>query len=462
MIGRIVTGKSFRGAVEYVMNKPGAKLLECDGVNASDARSITHSFNFQRRARPEKADVVGYISLSFHSADAPKLTDGLMRKLAGEYMERMDITGTQYITVRHNDTEHPHLHIVYNRVRYDAKLVRKHNERIRNAAVCKALKLQYGLTFSEGKRHVKTEKLHGADKVKYAVYTAVVEALPRCLSPESLADELKEYGINARFVHRSGDPSKEVQGLTFTKDGVTFKASQIDRNFSYGNLCKIIENNRAEAAERQADEQQRRIKELRGHKLTPEQQDELYSQEGLVISYRERDCEYISRFRVFRPEEGTDIPTETILSQNVVNINPVVFGVRLSDGQVRRIKDGQYVYLENMRRGGKTFSGYLIMNDRLTKSWIFREKPDRWIKYGEYEMRVMDKLLIDSGFVARAVVKWWGGYGQTARPYLWKEKPGDTAYRQSWDDPRNPRPKETLSPTETMLTVQRKKRGRGV
>ncbi len=115
-----------------------------------------------------------------------------------------------------------------------------------------------------------------------------------------------------------------------------------------------------------------------------------------------------------------------------------------------------------MRRGGKTFSGYLVMNDRLTKSWIFREKPDRWIKYGEYEMRIMDKLLIDSGFVTRAVVKWWGGYGQTARPYLWKEKPGDTAYRQSWDDPRNPRPKETLNRAETTIPVQRKKRGRGV
>ena len=132
MIGKIVTGKSFKGAVEYVMNKPGARLLSSDGVNTSDTREAIRSFNFQRKARPEKAEVVGHISLSFHADDAPKLTDDLMRQLAGEYMQRMNITDTQYIVVRHGDTGHPHLHIIYNRVKYDAKLVRKHNERIRN------------------------------------------------------------------------------------------------------------------------------------------------------------------------------------------------------------------------------------------------------------------------------------------------------------------------------------------
>ena len=67
MIGKIVTGKSFKGAVEYVMNKPGARLLSSDGVNTSDTREAIRSFNFQRKARPEKAEVVGHVSLSFYA-----------------------------------------------------------------------------------------------------------------------------------------------------------------------------------------------------------------------------------------------------------------------------------------------------------------------------------------------------------------------------------------------------------
>lgn len=96
-------------------------------------------------------------------------------------MQRMGITDTQYIVARHTDTGHPHIHIVYNRVRYDRQLVPDNNERRRNTTVCKTIKLKYGLTFSEGKKKVKTEKLHDPDRVKYAIYGAVKSALSGCL-----------------------------------------------------------------------------------------------------------------------------------------------------------------------------------------------------------------------------------------------------------------------------------------
>lgn len=412
MIGKIVTGKSFKGAVEYVMKKEGAQLLECDGVDATDARNMTRSFNFQRKARPEKAQVVGHISLSFHKNDAPRLTDGFMAELAHEYMERMGITDTQYIVVRHTDTEHPHIHIVYNRVKYDAKLVRSHNERIRNVAVCKAMKQKYGLTFSEGKQNVKIEKLHGPDKIKYAIYGAIKETLPRCLCVEALADELKRQGIATAFVHRGGDPAKEIQGITFTCDGITFKASQVDRKFSYANLCKAIEANRAEREQQEAEQTQpveqwgdmgkgantrpdlvkeehqlqeqaaqtpagqrpgqrlmpeaedgireqaadipapEPITEIRGIKLTPEQQRQLYSLQGLKCRYVENGYRNTSLFRVNRTP-GRDILTEELLSQEKINRNPHIFGIRLTDEQVREIKDGQPVYIKGMRYEGK-------------------------------------------------------------------------------------------------------------
>ena len=112
--------------------------------------------------------------------------------------------------VRHTDTEHPHLHILYNRVKYDTKLVRSHNERIRSVAVCKAMKQKYGLTFSEGKENVKIERLHNPDKVKYAVYEAVKAILPYCVSLPELAERLQDIGIETTFIHRGGDPAKGI------------------------------------------------------------------------------------------------------------------------------------------------------------------------------------------------------------------------------------------------------------
>lgn len=489
MIAKIVTGKSFGGAVRYLLEKSGhARMLDSDGIDTRSIRDMIGSFDFQRKARPEKAEVVGHISLSFHKADAPKLTDGFMTELAREYMQRMGITDTQYMIVRHTDTEHPHLHILYNRVRYDAKLVRSHNERIRSAAICKAMKQKHGLTFSEGKENVKIEKLHRPDKVKYTVYEAVKTVLEGCTSLTELAERLTGKEIVTVFVHRGGDPQKEIQGITFTKDNLTFKASKIDRKFSYANLCKTIERNRfvantAAGVTEQAGidgygtseylRQQEQpanmpapepITEIRGRKLTPEQQRQLYSPQGLTYCYEENGCRNTSRFRVNRTFQR-DILTEERLSTKKIDRNPVMFGIRLTDEQVEQIRDGQPVYLEGMRYENRIFDGYLVMDDKLTRGWAYVGRdPNEWVKYGKYTMRRMDRDLIERGYTVHALVQWWGGYGQTARPYLWKERPADTGYKESWEDPRNPRKDLRQDSTQEWIEtpVIKRSRGRGL
>lgn len=241
MIGKIVTGKSFRGAVEYVLRKSGARLLDSDGVDTESPQTIISDLNFQRKTRPEVTKAVGHISLSFHKDDAGRLNDEWITAFAQMYMRRMGITGTQYIIVRHTDTEHPHLHIVYNRVKYDRKLVSDKHERRRNVRICREMKQEYGLTFSQGKEDVRPERLHGADRVRQEIYRAVQDALPDSGDVQELAERLEESEVGVQFIHRGNDPEKEIQGMTFTKDGNTFKASQIDRKFSYGALMKYLE-----------------------------------------------------------------------------------------------------------------------------------------------------------------------------------------------------------------------------
>ena len=84
--------------------------------------------------------------------DAPQMTDFRMVKIAREYMRCMGIDRTQYIIVRHTNTTHPHLHIVYNRICGDGTLVYDGNERLRNVRFCKVLSFNYGLTFGARKR----------------------------------------------------------------------------------------------------------------------------------------------------------------------------------------------------------------------------------------------------------------------------------------------------------------------
>ena len=60
----------------------------------------------------------------------------------------MRIRNTQYIIARHHDTEHPHCHIVFNRIDNDGNLISDSNERIRNAKVCRALTKEYKQTLA--------------------------------------------------------------------------------------------------------------------------------------------------------------------------------------------------------------------------------------------------------------------------------------------------------------------------
>ena len=122
---------------------------------------------------PDLKKPVGHIALSYSPVDAPKLTDGKMIQLAQEYMREMKITDTQYIIVRHQDREHPHVHIVFNRIDNNGKTISDRNDMYRNEQVCKKLKAKHGLYFAKGKEHVKQHRLREPDKSKYEIYNAV-------------------------------------------------------------------------------------------------------------------------------------------------------------------------------------------------------------------------------------------------------------------------------------------------
>ena len=152
MIGKISSGSDFAGCVGYALadkekNKE-ARLLYSEGVLDDSPHSIVDGFECQRRMNHRVEKWVGHISLSYSPEDSARLSDEAMVKLAHEYMAKMGIRNTQYIITRHLDKEHPHCHIVYNRVDNDGKCISDSNERLRNKEVCKELKRKYGLTLS--------------------------------------------------------------------------------------------------------------------------------------------------------------------------------------------------------------------------------------------------------------------------------------------------------------------------
>lgn len=243
MIAKIVKGSSFRGVVNYILDKgKDAKILVCDGLFAEDKDTIAMSFEAQSKMNPKVTKPVGHISLAFHKEDEHRLTDRAMAGIAVEYLKEMGITDTQILIVRHFDKEHPHVHIAFNRIANDGRTISDRNERIRSARICKELTKKYNLYFASGKERVKQHRLKEPDKTKYGLYSILKSEVSRCGNWNILATNLKKQGVDMQFKYKG--KSDEVQGVVFTMHGYSFSGSKIDRWFSFSKIDAALERNR--------------------------------------------------------------------------------------------------------------------------------------------------------------------------------------------------------------------------
>ena len=240
MIGKLKKGSSFGGCIRYVTGKDEAKILASDGVLLGTNTEMTQSFELQRQLNPRIKKPVGHIALSFKPEDKPRLTDEFMAKIAIEYMQMMGITDTQFIIVRHHNTDNPHCHIVYNRINNEGKLISDRNDYRRNEQVTKTLKSKYGLTYGTDKSKTNTRKLRNAERAKYEIHNAVKDALKVADSWQKFKKELAKRGVRLELVYKDKEQTK-VQSIRFCKDGYSFKGTQISRDYSFGKLNAKLE-----------------------------------------------------------------------------------------------------------------------------------------------------------------------------------------------------------------------------
>lgn len=249
MIAKIVKGSSFRGVVNYILDKEkDARILVCDGLFSEDKDTIVMSFEAQAGMNPRVMKPVGHIALAFSKEDEHRLTDRTMAGIALEYLERMGIKDTQVLVVRHFDKEHPHVHIAFNRIANDGRTISDQNERIRSTRICKELTRKYGLYVSEGKEKVKLHRLKEPEKTKYELYFLLKSEVSRYGNWRQLAVNLEKQGVEMQFKYKG--KSNEVQGVIFSKNGYSFSGSKIDRRFSYSKIDEAMNANRQEEQQR--------------------------------------------------------------------------------------------------------------------------------------------------------------------------------------------------------------------
>ena len=243
MIAKSVKGKGFRGALEYDLTKEQGRILDTN-MAGSTPRELAAEFGEIRKLRPTLGKAVLHVSLS--AAPGEKLTDSQWREIGSRYLVGMGLDANQYVMTRHTDTEHEHIHIVANRIRYDGSVTSDSHDWRRQEGVMREIERDFGLqavapsreamrhapTKGEIERMVRTGEASTRSRLQQLA-DAVIEG---CRSFTEYQARLEAVGVELVPVVQLG--GAKLSGLSYRLDGVTMKGSDLGRGYSPAGLAK--------------------------------------------------------------------------------------------------------------------------------------------------------------------------------------------------------------------------------
>lgn len=253
MIAKIKTRTDFSGIVNYANDKEKkvARVIGSNGLLLINNETMTDSFMAQLNIRDENGRLhniskpVKHISIAYSPEDAARFPDNVsgdnfMKQLAEEWMKEMGINpeNTQYVIVRHFDKDHPHCHLVYNRIQNDGSLIPDSLERRRNIEACKKIKVRHGLTFGNPlKPEINENKLRKYEKARNQIRTIVTGAKMKSSSWKEFENLLSSNGVTLNLCF---DKKGNIKGVAYEKDGFMISGSRLGSHgaFTYVTLSK--------------------------------------------------------------------------------------------------------------------------------------------------------------------------------------------------------------------------------
>lgn len=163
MIGRVGTGKSFKGCISYdledkleLSHEQKLELSAADNLqhlNRAEVLYYNDCFGNKKEICEQMRDVavlsrrcekpVMHFSLSLSPGE--KITREQLIELGQAVIEKFGLKDRQYIIVEHKDTNHQHIHIVANRVGTDGRAVSDSNSYKKMADFCREMEKKFEL-----------------------------------------------------------------------------------------------------------------------------------------------------------------------------------------------------------------------------------------------------------------------------------------------------------------------------
>jgi len=235
-----VKGKGFRGALRYNLQKVdqgAAKILDMTFASGKED-AIMREVALVRMLRPNLQKYFYHTSLNFPPNE--NLGDEQMNIIAYEYLNNMGFDQHQFAIFRHFDADHPHLHILVNRISYDGQVVSDSKDYHRSEQVLRRLEKQHGLTEVISSRQAQEramtknelEMMKRTDEpsVKMKLQVIIKNVLSQRPDAEQFIKQLEAQGINVLFNQAS---TGFVSGISYGYEGMQFKGAHLGNAYKW-------------------------------------------------------------------------------------------------------------------------------------------------------------------------------------------------------------------------------------
>jgi hypothetical protein len=253
MKAKISRGHSFKGAVNYILDigKKAAHTKEPEiissNMSAEYMQDFTKEFVHISNLREDIKKPVWHCSLTLPNNE--KLSKEDWEKVSDSFLKRMEIdtNNHQYICVRHNDTDHDHVHILINRVGLDSTIWFGRHELPKAIEATQQIEKEYNLSITKGyieKSEIKklTDKeinmaiRTGEEPPRQYLQNTIDEILKqKSISAPEFAKRLEDFGINVRANLASNG---KMNGFSFEYNNISFKGQDLGQKYKWSELQK--------------------------------------------------------------------------------------------------------------------------------------------------------------------------------------------------------------------------------
>jgi len=243
MIAKAVKGKGFRGALNYDLGKEQGRVLDTN-MAGENPRELAAEFGEIRKLRPNLGKAVLHVSLS--AAPGEKLTDEQWRAIGKRYMDGMGLEKNQFVITRHTDTEHEHIHILANRIRFDGSVTSDSQDYKRQEVIMREIEQDYGLQRvapsieaerrAPSKGEIEGSLRTGQPSTRQQLQQLADVAAKNCPSFTAYQERLELVGVE--LVPVAQLEGAKLSGLSYRLDGVTMKGSDLGKNYTAAGIQK--------------------------------------------------------------------------------------------------------------------------------------------------------------------------------------------------------------------------------